>query len=135
MCLESVDAAPEDWGEYGWKIFYASGLSERKYFPMFQTDPTFFEETWIEDHRGEIRSLYGLVYPTGFHYFRKKEDADVWSVPDQVVRGVKVRDVIATGTQLISAGTIDKARIFGTFRRWAQVGVARRIYIIPEGGE
>lgn len=118
MCLDTVDKKTEDWGEYGWKVF---DLVEGKLLPLYYGTRRlrFNTEEWISDEAHKaIQSCWSSHYPTGFHYFKNKRDAENYAYAYSVnkVKKIKVKNVVATGTD----------------NNLAKVGVAREIFILPD---
>ena len=127
MCLDRIDEKPKKWVE-GWKVFdrrngklypacMPTALPGHKEYPVNE---------WIRDTRMNPKTIKSgsfiatafniKLYPTGFHFFKTKTGASVWgSLSTFTVRKIKVKNVVATGTQ-----------------DGCSVGVAKKIYIIDK---
>lgn len=112
MCLTKQHETPEDWGEYGWKVFRkdSDGIHPQ-YRGKYSKYPI---GIWLREKDRRYTNLLGsrildsnsCGYDTGFHFFKTEKAADRWSVrgragppQDLVVRKVRVRGVHTTGYQ------------------------------------
>jgi hypothetical protein len=88
-----------------WKVFGKS-CEDRLYFPCKKHNGSYEVVTgeWLTAlNEYNVKSLRsesdGKPYPTGFHAFKTWEDAKEWSYPSQKIVSVKLREVMAYGTQ------------------------------------
>ena len=123
MCLLSVDKETKQVIE-GWKVIKAinNKLHGICYPFNFETN------RWITDLADSfIKSDSNKKYQAGFHFYLNKEDAEldvkIWNNVDDKVFKVRVKNVVATGTQLINIH--NKLTL-------CKVGVAREIFIEEE---
>jgi hypothetical protein len=145
MCLTTVTHAPhpQEQGE-GWKVFEQRDSTLVSPFLLFHA-PDFFRQTfpttntWTTDERNFcLNSEEKTPYPTGFHLFVNKEDAEVFSnkayAPQNpyVVRKVKYRNVAAKGRQIISETHWEGCTPQMVNQRSATVIVAKEICILDE---
>lgn len=127
MCLESLETYPNVPEEgYGWKTFVLEkdDTLSAPFFPKCRFPP----DQWKQDDCEENRwtDVGYKCYPSGFHLFLRKEDADRFaSTMHQSlvtsVRKVQYRTVVASGPQFIGWG-------YGRGR----CVVAREIRVLPE---
>lgn len=111
MCLHTVfhDQTFETQGE-GWKVFLQNNKKEL-FTPIHLRDPNtklffrreFNPNTWMTDDRDySISNYFFDTYPTGFHIFLNKEDAEKFAKNGEagiIVLKVRYKKVVAKGTQ------------------------------------
>lgn len=120
MCLATIDKEKKNW-RVGYKVFRIVDDTLRS--PIFGC--TIFKiNEWIKDICNKnllAENCEYEWYPTGFHFFRNKSDAEKWKAYGgcEVVLKIKVRDMVVTGTQYLSG-------------KYREVGVAREIFIKGE---
>jgi len=118
MCLSTVDKKTKKF-LYGWKVF---SIRNKKLIGQFETKRGYKTKgypigEWINDVKtGEIEYSWKKYYKKGFHFYKYKIDGEnnVW-LPREVLKKVKMRNIIASGIQL--------GRV---------VGVAKEMYIMEE---
>jgi hypothetical protein len=110
MCLEKITQGPnpEEQGE-GWKVFELYNGTLRNH--CFLYDPVddkvikheYLTDTWIADNRRYLIPIDVLTsYPTGFHVFLNKPDAEAYcNLYGGKIHKVKYRNVTAKGTQYV----------------------------------
>ena len=123
MCLDTVDKKTKKVSE-GWKVIKVinNKLHGICYPFNFETN------RWITDSAESlIKSDSNKKYQAGFHFYLNKEDAEldvkIWNTKILKVFKVRVRNVVATGTQFINIYNEPTL---------CKVGVAREIFIEEE---
>jgi len=101
MCLDSVTKKPKK-HEVGYKLF--QNLGDHFKSPVFATNSYHIGKTYdAKFGEKELRvmdtMLKGETYKAGFHYYLKRKDAKKLCNDDQVVIRIKVKNILATGTQ------------------------------------
>ena len=125
MCLDAKDDITKNY-RVGYKVFRC----DNSRFFRSPLQPYVFEpNTWVTDtSKGTLcLEFSNKRYPTGFHFFKNKKDAEMFarSFHNVVVKKIKVRNIVATGIQF-----------FNGFYKDRPVGVAKDIFIIHnEAGE
>lgn len=118
MCLKTVDLVTKTYTE-GWKVFnlYEDGLHPS----IRYCGKSIPANKWISDKNAGciINSGSPLQYPTGFHFYVNKSEAEKSATSDRVVRKIMVRRVVATGGQEV-----------GYNLRIVDAGVAEEMYIV-----
>lgn len=106
MCLDTVDKNTKKDVKYGYKVFHK--LFQNELYPLWNSLPKkkhFKQIGWNIDRRKYfIRSSSDNGYECGFHIFENQNDACDYLVPDYFfseIHKVEVKDIVASGTQLI----------------------------------
>ena len=118
MCLNKLEKFKTT--GVGWKVV---SITEKKYVPplQFYSMDSYKKRGWNIDTRNCKLSFYdndkkeSVFYPTGYHIFVNKRDAKRFMVKDcseidhkEIVKKVKYKKVVATGTQSLRARTSEK---------------------------
>ncbi len=103
MCLQAVDDdAPKKEG-FGWKRFARRKGRLRRLFPgrgWAAPDEPYRIGKWHEAAETVLLAFRGKRYPSGFHIFRRKRDAERWFVlHNSEVRRVAFADAHTQGLQ------------------------------------
>lgn len=93
MCLSVVTSRERDRKRegFGWKVF-----SKSKNGNLFGDCVKGFRRVgiWLKSKDNKSEG-----YPLGFHILRTRREARFWKAPNEVIRKVKFRDILAEGTQ------------------------------------
>lgn len=142
MCLHQLNETynpPNQEIGIGWKVF---SNNQHKGLVAFWRDFNFPVNQWIDDpcnlnlavdgELKEFRPEVEEVYPSGFHFFIDKEEADklvsesfLGGVLHLVVRQIEYTQLVARGMQVFTTHKLDRIPKTANY----QVGVAKRIKI------
>uniref|UniRef100_A0A6H1ZRI7 Uncharacterized protein n=1 Tax=viral metagenome TaxID=1070528 RepID=A0A6H1ZRI7_9ZZZZ len=106
MCLDTIDKETKNW-RIGYKIFRRGRRKSNKdkvYSPLYKTRNGMEMGKWIKDSsEDKLKVTKSQSYDSGFHFYKYKEEAiedcQGFCYNGDVVHKVKVRGLIATGTQ------------------------------------
>ena len=110
MCLSTLENFKVH-KYYGWQVFKAIYDEEGRIlfiYPLFYGTGPIPTNVWMKDKSSirisflDIPTVEYRSYPTGYHIFLRKQDAEAYMVKgkDQVIRKVRFKKVVAKGTQV-----------------------------------
>lgn len=118
MCLNKLEKFKTT--GVGWKVVL---ITEKKYVPplRFCCQDSYKKRGWNIDAKDNPLSFYDndkketVFYPTGYHIFVNKKDAKRFMIKHfeeigckEIVKKVRYKTVVATGTQTLRARTSEK---------------------------
>lgn len=110
MCLNLV-YAKKSRRRFGYKVMYLR--PDGKLQPFFYSRRGYHLNRWYTDKPStkEIRTPDGRYYPSGFHFWHEKEDAEefFWyhrRIENMVLAKVEVSEILASGTQYRFEGLV-----------------------------
>jgi hypothetical protein len=115
MCISILDKEPKKTTK-GWKVFNVVPGSEPNVppskdalYPLFPhiSNLTFRPGRWMKDESDRLLQeefpMYFRTYQTGFHFFRRKKDAEAYCRgAGETIREIRCRGVTGTGAQLVN---------------------------------
>lgn len=133
MCLSTLDSPIKSEDGVGWKAFERVPGLEETYITPVRGFLISSSGQWVTDSNSrELPTDQSppTFYPSGFHIFLKKEDAEAYSIGDDfVVKKVRYAKVVASGIQLFrTPSKCEDAYLY----YYGPCVVAKEIMILPE---
>lgn len=100
MCLNYITNKHKKDTGFGYKIFYLHP-NKKLYSETVCSQIARPINKWIRAKSTNIKTNWGVIYKAGFHIFKKRKDALMWSClsSSSVLRKVAYKKVIVSGTQ------------------------------------